>query len=476
MSELLKIASKNEDGYAVPFSTDRSGNVIARIDETVLPVNDSNTPQKLIEARRALKKKYIAEELVFIGNDEHILDGWSKNERSGTSMTMDSTILDDGTYSVKLTNSTAASYIPVKAFTPHIDMSGYESFSIWVHTDTLSEIARFTVTVEAPDSTNKYTFRETISRTMLKEIQLMYGHGELVFRKSDFIKNGNADWSNVGRVYVTLTNKTSGTPASINLANFKAINPVPSRAKIMFRIDDGLRSVYDVAMPIFREYKIPATIFVPPQFVLKGAHGKSNAYGLDLDAMSFEEIDYLHSLGWSICSHSFGHTPYYDPSVPSSAETTAKYRRSYAQAFTDFIGTQKWFTKNGFKDMTFGHGFPNNWYDEESQRASLDVWLLDFSKRVVNSYVECLPWGKNINHISAESFIATENDTYPVIDNLIAEKGLMIPCFHRFDGDGIDGSVSQETLENLLKYICEKDGVDCITAADLANATAVALN
>ncbi|MCH9670558.1 MAG: polysaccharide deacetylase family protein, partial [Gammaproteobacteria bacterium] len=42
------------------------------------------------------------------------------------------------------------------------------------------------------------------------------------------------------------------------------------RKSVVITIDDGYRSVYDVAFPILREYNVPATVFIYSDFIGKG--------------------------------------------------------------------------------------------------------------------------------------------------------------------------------------------------------------
>ena len=79
----------------------------------------------------------------------------------------------------------------------------------------------------------------------------------------------------------------------------------------------------------------------------------------------------------------------------------------------------------------------------------------------------------------SDTFFAPETvdgvTTYPVLDDIRENKGLVVVMMHRFEGDGINGSISAESLENLLQYACEKGDVDFITVQDLAEATPAAL-
>jgi peptidoglycan/xylan/chitin deacetylase (PgdA/CDA1 family) len=69
---------------------------------------------------------------------------------------------------------------------------------------------------------------------------------------------------------------------------------IPKKA-VLITIDDGYRSVYDIAYPILKKYAFPATIFIYTDFV-----GSS-------DAMSWDQLKELSQNGFSIQSQSKTH-------------------------------------------------------------------------------------------------------------------------------------------------------------------------
>ncbi|HME02078.1 MAG TPA: D-glucuronyl C5-epimerase family protein [Solirubrobacteraceae bacterium] len=79
--------------------------------------------------------------------------------------------------------------------------------------------------------------------------------------------------------------------------------------------DDGYRSVIEIALPILSRFGLPATVFVPTDYI--GTTGKLCWPGIDqwgdgrfedeLRPMSWAELDSLAAAGWEIGSHSGSH-------------------------------------------------------------------------------------------------------------------------------------------------------------------------
>lgn len=477
MGDLLKVGAKNIANLAVPISTDMSGVMSVTNSGRYIPYRGINNIEELRNKRRFIKNQYVGSEYVLLGNSSNMLNMWTYLTGENYGVDLDGDTKDDGEYSARIHTKLTTSYTPQINYAEEHDLSAYDHLRMWIHSDDLSKIGWFNITFECPDSSNRYRIRETASLTLLKEMDAIFGDGEIAFSKSEFVATGSPDWSRVKRIYISMQAKTAGTEASINIANMRMVKQKPANAKIIMRMDDGMRSVYDVARPIFAKYNIPGTVFVNPAYVATDSSHKLHvAYGGTHEAMNLSELQELHDMGWTLCSHTYNHNLYVDPTVDASANYPRKY---YSQAYHDLASVQDWLIKNGFGDGAESHVYGNHYYNAETLKASTDLMLVDYSVHPVYSSYSPLPWAESVMHISAERFCETSSDgsttTYPVIDTLIERGGLCVPMFHMFDGDNIDGSVSGTTLENVLEYICSKDGVDVITSADLAFATPVAL-
>jgi peptidoglycan/xylan/chitin deacetylase (PgdA/CDA1 family) len=79
--------------------------------------------------------------------------------------------------------------------------------------------------------------------------------------------------------------------------------------------DDGLRSVWRLALPVLRELGVPATVFVPTGFVERGGlfvwpeteSWLGTEHEHELEGMSWTELAELRDAGWEIGSHSVTH-------------------------------------------------------------------------------------------------------------------------------------------------------------------------
>ncbi|MFH1153253.1 MAG: polysaccharide deacetylase family protein [Pseudomonadota bacterium] len=71
---------------------------------------------------------------------------------------------------------------------------------------------------------------------------------------------------------------------------------IPKKA-VIISIDDGYRSIYDVAYPILKKYGFTATLFVYTNYI-----------GLSSKALSWEDLRFLKKEGFTIGSHSVSHS------------------------------------------------------------------------------------------------------------------------------------------------------------------------
>lgn len=458
MSTLLKTGTKNALGKAVPLQSDID-NILKVTDAgRYVPRRDDKTPERLGLARKALKQKYVAKELVLVGGDGNI--AISSDEWEGADVTVDNTDHDYGDQaSCKvMVQGTTRAYFNT---TSNVDISDYTALSIWVNIspNDLSNLTDFHLELQnaGKDSQGRYR-RYRIN--LLEEVAALGGRGEIVISKDDFVNYNDPD-ERYMRYVILQGTAVEGATGYINFANMRFVKSKPSRAKVLLRIDDGVQSVYTKAMPILREYATPANVMVTPKFIqdavvtfdqigsptgnpqAKGYYeqigdsvpyrftlsedmspfwkltedtsvvsGKNyykrsfseraihNAFNANLGAMTLSELKELHELGWSIGSHTWGHNIYND----MYGNRPNGYLRTYGQAYHDLASVQDWLIDNGFADTAYGHVFSDHFYDRDTLRAALDVFLLDMSVEYPSgsTVVEtnCLPWGESIKHVS----------------------------------------------------------------------------
>ena len=79
--------------------------------------------------------------------------------------------------------------------------------------------------------------------------------------------------------------------------------------------DDGYRSVLELGLPVLSELGVPATIFVPTDFVGSPApmrwpgidHWSPGPHEAELRCLNWEQLRRLHEAGWEVGSHSRSH-------------------------------------------------------------------------------------------------------------------------------------------------------------------------
>ncbi len=94
-----------------------------------------------------------------------------------------------------------------------------------------------------------------------------------------------------------------------------AADPAGPKRRLVVTFDDGYRSVGERAAPILATLGLPATVFVPTEYVTRAEpaawpgmeddlHGP---HGHELELMGWEQLGELHRRGWEIGSHTQRH-------------------------------------------------------------------------------------------------------------------------------------------------------------------------
>lgn len=111
--------------------------------------------------------------------------------------------------------------------------------------------------------------------------------------------------------------------------------PLPKKA-VMITIDDGYRSVYEVAYPILKKYGYPATLFIYTNYV--GVSGK---------AITWDQLRELKSNGFTIGSHTIMHS---DLSKQGEDESNDAYQQRLRQ---ELFGSKEIIDKKLRQDTYF---------------------------------------------------------------------------------------------------------------------------
>ena len=94
-----------------------------------------------------------------------------------------------------------------------------------------------------------------------------------------------------------------------------AVTAAPRGRVLCVTFDDAFRSVYELARPILEKLGLPATVFVPTDFISEQrtlawqgvAHWVGSAHEHELAPMSWEQMRTLAESGWEIGSHTGSH-------------------------------------------------------------------------------------------------------------------------------------------------------------------------
>ncbi len=98
--------------------------------------------------------------------------------------------------------------------------------------------------------------------------------------------------------------------------------PLPKKA-VVITIDDGYRSVYEIAFPILEQYDFTATLFIYTDFVAGGS------------AMTWDQIREMKNKGFEIGSHTLSHA---DLAAKKSNENEKDYIRRITR---EIVGSKK---------------------------------------------------------------------------------------------------------------------------------------
>ena len=105
------------------------------------------------------------------------------------------------------------------------------------------------------------------------------------------------------------------------LLNFLSYRQALPKKAVMITIDDGYRSVYDVAYPILKKYGYTATLFVYTNYV-----------GVSSKAITWQQLRELKSHGFTIGSHTIMHS---DLTNRGGNESEAQYRQRLHKEVVD---------------------------------------------------------------------------------------------------------------------------------------------
>jgi peptidoglycan/xylan/chitin deacetylase (PgdA/CDA1 family) len=117
---------------------------------------------------------------------------------------------------------------------------------------------------------------------------------------------------------------------------------------VLITMDDGYRSVYDIAYPILKEYEFTATLFIYTSFV-----------GASKMAITWKQLKEMQSQGFTIGSHTIYHS---DLTKPKDGETEPEFMTRMKE---ELYGSKNIIDKKLEQD-TYIIAYPFGYYDQIS--------------------------------------------------------------------------------------------------------------
>ncbi len=129
---------------------------------------------------------------------------------------------------------------------------------------------------------------------------------------------------------------------------------VPKKS-VLITMDDGYRSVYDIAYPILKKYGFTATLFIPTSFVSTSRM-----------AITWEQLKEMQMNGFTIGSHSVYHS---DLSQPKTDET----QREYLARIKEELYVSKKIIDQKLNQDTYFLAYPFGYYDQRSAQIAREA-------------------------------------------------------------------------------------------------------
>jgi peptidoglycan/xylan/chitin deacetylase (PgdA/CDA1 family) len=120
------------------------------------------------------------------------------------------------------------------------------------------------------------------------------------------------------------------------------------KKSVMITMDDGYRSVYEVAYPILKKYGFTATLLIYTNFV-----------GVSKMAITWDQLKEMKADGFSIGSHTIYHS---DLTIPKDGETEADWM---TRIHKELYGSKKIIDKK-LRQETYLLAYPYGKYDQRS--------------------------------------------------------------------------------------------------------------
>lgn len=235
------------------------------------------------------------------------LTGWSA-EGAGSSLAAESSILPPyGGNAVRISNSNAGGTAQASIYTagPFNLMGSSAVVEVPVYCPSAHIGGSFRVSLGSGGAfTNNWSKDMSSSRTLR-------GWNLYRFTLDDMTKTGTPDVTAINAIRI----RSVAPAGEIGYTIFGPITVLRAyRPWIILCFDDGLKTVYDTAKPLFDERGLRGTVFV----------GWNNLFGAT--TLSLAQCQGLYDAGWDICSHLYSQAP-----ILTTGYTTGQQRAEITQ-------------------------------------------------------------------------------------------------------------------------------------------------
>jgi peptidoglycan/xylan/chitin deacetylase (PgdA/CDA1 family) len=179
---------------------------------------------------------------------------------------------------------------------------------------------------------------------------------------------------------------------------------------VVITIDDGFKSVYNLAFPILRKYQFPATLYLYTDFIDNGSH-----------QLSWEEIKEMMDSGMEIGSHSLSHCNLINM---KQNESTMEYLRRIENELNFSKAILERNTGTMVQSFAYPYGVYSNQIVMMAKQAGYQALLN------VNSMNNSIP----INPYSLNRQIIPAGFSIKQFENLLREKVLKVNDIFPADG------------------------------------------
>lgn len=354
---------------------------------------------------------------------------------SGGTAATETTLIKEGTNSLKLTSGDASNCIATK--TINIDLSTYGTLYFWLYIPTLTGFTSIQVILSNDSGFTNY-YSKTIS-SLVHE-----GWNKVMIGRDQWSTSGSPAWNvNMVRLRVRI-NASAGTPVCYYDGMYYGFQ---SRPKCVISFDDGWSTQYTEGYEYMRRYGFKGSLYLIKQRVDVANY------------ITTAQVQTLFNDGWDVLNHTDNHN------------NMATELSTQAEVETELIACRDWIISNGWsRNRSELHvAYPNGGYDSKVLAAMANLGMIT-GRTVINR--------TQSNEIDNQYLLARQSHGYTAsaatykayIDRAISDNGMVQLNYHKIVADGTgaaDTEVEQAQFRDLIDYLNTKRAyIDVVTMTE----------